>query len=266
MGFIRVQTKVKNGKEYQYYYYSERRRSKVKDGGDGNVRSIDKLIGRDPIYGRYLSFWFWDGLSPVDYIEAFITWRLKESRKCLPGLRWWIDWKIRKGKVVSGKLRFRVKNTGNEIRYDARCGHVKDTRVWLQSFIDWILEEEELQSVMDNRIQEAAYNLACYEKYKKSLAESEEKHKQWRENPDRRWERDGMVYGYSEDFEDIVLEWIEMYRNLIDSEIRYYQGAIEGLMNRCPPSEKERFKRAITQQTERLAASPNFIDRYQCRQ
>lgn len=80
MGFIRIQTKIVKGKKYCYYYYSQRLRSKKKDGGNGKVKSNDKLIGKE-LGGQeysYLYFWIWKGLSVKDYIQAYVCYEIKK--------------------------------------------------------------------------------------------------------------------------------------------------------------------------------------------
>jgi hypothetical protein len=261
MGFIRVKTEIKKGKEYRYYYYSERRRSHVKDGGDGKVRSIDKLIGGWYI-GGYLSFWLWDGLTVRSYVEAFVEHRLKGWRldNCI---QWKIAWKQNKSKVISARLSIRAKYKNGQPLVDARSSSARKIKHCLQEEIDEILYCDQYVA---ERIKETAYNLACYQHHKKALEKAEAEYSEWLSNPDKEFWIDGRPHVWADDAGDTIQTSIEILRSFIESDLRQYQGWLDSLINSAPPRERQRFKATIIRQTEKLASSPNFRDRYRTEQ
>ena len=178
MGSIKVQVKTKSGKEYQYFYYRISRRSRIKDGGDGKPVTIDKLIGDSAILGQYLTYWLWDGLPAIDYIEAVISYEMKRYPSIYRGIRWHIDWKFKKGKVITGKLKFRgTPNLDPEcpLNVDARGKLPRFQRRWLQYGINLILEK---QTIIAKKIESIAYHLAKYQQHQKSLIQ-EKANCQW---------------------------------------------------------------------------------------
>jgi hypothetical protein len=255
MGFIRIQTKTKKGKTYHYFYYSERRRSHVKEGGDGKVRSIDRLIG-NYANGKYLAFHLWDGLSLVDYAKAMIAYELKQYRLDAH-IEWDVIWKLRKGKPTAGKLKFRAKSKS----IDARNSVVRKIRERLQSAIDWMIKHE--LNYFANGLEAIAYHLASYNKSKAGLAKTEEKQREWEQDPKKEWSEGGETYKWADLAGDIIQSNMETYRYLVDHHITQHQNDTASLLEACPPGERERFKSAVIRQTEKLAASPNFLDRYE---
>jgi hypothetical protein len=259
MGFIRIQTKTKKGKEYRYYYYCERRRSHVKEGGTGKVRSIDKLIG-GYLTGKYLEFWLWDGLSATDYLEALIAYVVK-NWNLADQIEWSIAWKRnKKGKAIAGKLTIRAKYQNGKPLIDARSRYVKQVKIHLMDCIESILEFD--QNAIAEEIERLAADLATYQSDKEHLEKNEAKYQDWLANPKKEWEKDGKQWVWADNAGDILQTKIEIFRNSMDRYLADYQKGIERLPRRSPPSEQERFKADIIRQTEKLAASPNFLDRY----
>jgi hypothetical protein len=262
MAFIRLKQERKKGKIYPYYYFCIRRRSGKKDGGDGKVKSPDKLIG-GRLNGQYLAFWLWDGgMSTVDYIEAMIAFQIKERKNILPGLIWQIDWKFKKGKAIAGKLKFRSSPTVDPEcpSIDARSSYPRIVRKRLQSEINSTIEA---QDKIATYIEGMAANLARHKYFKEAKAKSEANYKEWRADPHRRWEDMDGLWEYAKDYPDQCLETIEICEKYADMAISIYQESIKNLIEYAPPSERERFKAAIIRQTEKLASSPNFLDRYE---
>jgi hypothetical protein len=257
MAFIRLKQERKGGKIYPYYYFCIRRRSGKRDGGDGKVKSPDKLIGRY-LLGRYLAFWLWDGLPVKDYIEAFIDYRLK-SWRIGNYIQWAIAWKEKKSKVISAKLSIRAKYENGKPLIDARSSDARKVKQYLQEDIEEILH---LSNVVAEKIKETAYHLACYQYYKKALEKSEAEYSDWLSNPDKEFWIDGRPHVWADDAGDAIQNQIEILKSLLDSDLRWHQSGLEALITYPPPSEKKRFKAAIIHQTEKLASSPNFIDRY----
>lgn len=257
MGFIRVQTKTKNGKKYQYFYYSERRRSKVKDGGDGKVRSIDRLLG-NYINGQYLSFHLWDGLNVVDFAEAMIVFELKNYRLD-DYIQWEVTWKFRKGKPTAGKLKFRAKSKA----IDARTSSIRKLRKRLQSQITWILENT--MDSLANGIEDVAYHLASYTKAKDGLTKAEERYREWKRDPSKKWTEGGEGYEWHPMAGDLIQSNIESSRLFVDYHLSGRESIFAELLTYCPPGERERFKAAIIRKSETLAADPTFLDRHLCK-
>jgi hypothetical protein len=261
MGSIKVQTKKKKGKEYRYFYYRISRRSRKKDGGDGKGQTIDKRIG-DSLTGKYLEFWLWDGLPAVDFIEAMISYEMKQRAWILPGIKWEIDWQFKKGKAIAGKLKFRSSpNIDRECptNVDARSKYPRSLRRWLQFCIDRIFDKNNSVSEI---IEAIAYSLAKYKEQKKLLAQEESKYQQWRKDPDREWWDGNTRWRYHPNYGDKTLENIEICRHNIDYWMDSYQSKVSDLMEICPPGERKRFEAAVIRQTEKLSDSPNYIDRY----
>lgn len=256
MGSIKVETKKKNGKEYQYFHYRITRRSRIRDGGDGQPKTIDKLIG-DRLTGQYLAFWLWDGLPAVDYIEAMVGYELKPrnnyDKYYLSRIRWQIDWQFKKGKAIAAKLKFRSV-TVDGIKIDARGITCKFVKRCLQWQIDRVLETENNCSIT-RKIKSAAFYLALYESEKTRLAEYEKQHSQW--------QKDFRKGKADRDDGDRLMERMEESRYYVDEKWKDYQAKITELLDMAPPKQKERFKAAIIRQAEKLAASPNYIDRYE---
>lgn len=258
MGFIRVQTKEKKGKEYRYYYYSERRRSHVKEGGNGKVRSIDKLIGTW-LDGKYLEFWLWDGLSVTDYLEALIAYEIKGY--LADRITWSVTWKRdKKGKAIAGKLTIRAKYENGRPLIDARSQYVKQSKIRLMDYVESILEYE--QNAIAEEIERLAAYLAGYQTDKERLKKAEAKYQDWLANPKKEWEEGGTTWVWADNAEDVLQTKIEIFRDGMDKNLADYQEGIPRLVRRSPPGERERFKAAIIRQTEKLAASPNFLDRH----
>lgn len=264
MGSIKVQTKEKNGKKYQYAYYRISRRHRIKDGGDGQTVTIDKLIGNSTT-GQYLEFWLWDGLNPVDYIEAMVSHEMKRLVFSLRGIRWQIDWQFKKGKAIAGKLKFRgTPNLDLEcpINADARG---KIPRLWrrlIQYDIDNVLRK---QTAITKKIEAIAYRLAKYQEWKKLLIQEKAKYQEWKKDPNREWWEGNTHYTYHPNYGDRTMENIEICQHNADYRLESYQTEITKLIAMAPPKQREGFKAAIIRQSEKLAASPNYIDRYDCK-
>lgn len=257
MGSIKVQVKTKSGKEYQYFYYRISRRSRIKDGGDGKPVTVDKLIGDEIVIGQYLPFWLWDGLAAVDYAEAMVNFRIKNS-PIASYLRWEIEWKFKKGFPTAGKLKFRsTSHNGKTI--DARSAYPKSLRQWLQSGINLIIEK---QSLIAGEIEAIAYDLARYESEKQDLIQLEAKYKEWKQNPNREWMEGDTLWRYHANYGDQISDRIEAVKANIDYFLESYYSQIATLLEYAPPSCRERFKATIIRQAEKLATSPNYIDRY----
>jgi hypothetical protein len=257
MGSIKVQTKKKKGKEYRYFYYRISRRSRKKDGGDGKGQTIDKLIG-DSLTGKYLDFWLWDGLNVVDYLEAMISHEMKQTAWILPGIKWEIDWQFKKGKAIAGKLKFR--STPGSTNVDARSKYPRSLRRWLQYCINSIFDKN---NSVTKSIEAIAYSLAKYEHQKKLLAQEESKYQQWKKDPHREWWEGNTRWRYHPNYGDNTLGNMEICRHNIDYWMESYQEKISELVETSPPRERKRFEAAIIHQTEKLASSPNFLDRYE---
>jgi hypothetical protein len=257
MAFIRLKQERKGGKIYSYYYFCIRRRSGKKDGGNGEIKCPDKLIGKK-LTGKYLEFWIWDGLSPTDYLEAMVSHEMNRRGDFwgdyyLSRIRWWIDWKFKKGKAIAGKLKFRAVEL-NGFKIDARKFYPKLIRENLQWQIDYVLRIGR-ENPIGSKIDSAAFYLFMYEREKNTLAGYEKQYSQWQKEF-----RKGKA---DRDDGDRLMELMEEYRYKADEEWQEYQAKITKLLDMAPPLERERFKAAIIRQTEKLAASPNFLDRYE---
>jgi hypothetical protein len=266
MGFIRIQTKTKKGKEYRYYYYCERRRSHVKEGGTGKVRSIDKLIGNS-LTGKYLEFWLWDGLSVTDYLESLIAYEIKRFGFA-DRIEWSITWKRdKKGKAIAGKLTIRAKYEQGFLclrpLIDARSHRVRWLKNWVMDYVETILEFS--QSKIAEEIESLAVYLARYQRDKEWLKQAEAKYQDWLANPEKVWEKGGKQMVWADNAGEILELQIEVFGTDLDRSFANYQEGIPRLVRLAPPSERERFKATIIRQIEKLAASPNFLDRYEAR-
>lgn len=261
MTFIRERVKTKKGKKYHYFYYCIRRRSRIKDGGDGKILCPDRLIGDHPINGKYLAFHLWDGLSAVDYAEALITFQLKGYSDLCRYLKWWIEWKFRKGKPTAGKLKFRAIEV-NGITTDARASYPRNLRIYLQCWLDALIK---FQDAMNDDIEAIAARLARYERLIKLKEATQANYREWKADPYREWEEDGQHWKYHKDYGDQCLDNIEKCQHYADVNIQAYQDGIADLLNDCPPGERERFKAAIVRRFEKLAADPTFLDRHDCK-
>jgi hypothetical protein len=265
MGFIRLQTKTKNGKKYQYVYYRITRRSRKKDGGDGQPKTIDRLIGHDTIFGNYLHYWLWEGIPAADYAEAFVSFEMKKYPSLYRGIRWQIDWQFKKGKAIAGKLKFRgTPNLDPEcpINVDARSKWPRMRRRFLQAYINRIFEKS---TAITKEIEAIAYHLAKYEQHQQLLIQEKARYQEWQKDPDREWWEGNTHYTYHPDYGDQTLENIEICQHNIDYWWESYQTEIAKLLDMAPPKQREGFKAAIIRQAEKLSKSPNYIDRYDCK-
>lgn len=253
MGFIRK----KEVKGNEYYYYCERRRSRVKDGGNGKVISIEKLLGSNIIYDyHYLPFWLWDGLPLQDFIDAYSRYHIKNCGY-EKAIAFEVTWQLKKGKPVKGKITFRaVPSSG----VDARGKVPRSLREFLQTVIDSAIKYQDYTATDIDR---CAYYLALSENSKQRLIEAEERYRIWKRDPDRRWVEDGVRYCYREDYGDDCLWAIEILRDRASEGLEGYLSLVESLVNTAPATERERFKAHIIQRAEKLAARPNFIDWYE---
>jgi len=252
MGFLRKKTV--RGRDY--FYYCERRRSSKKDGGSGRVVSIDKMIGDDAINGRYLAFWLWDGLSAVDYCEALIAYQFSQFKWGLDGLSWMIEWKFRKGRPISGKLRLRSRPGSGA---DGRAKFPKFFREWQQGGINWVIQKQE---TVASSIEKLGFNLARYEAARAKLKRVEDNYQEWRKNPKREWWEGNTHWHYADDYGDSCLESIDILKENIDYWLSEYQENLDFLSEQAPRSEREKFRAAIVRRCEKLAADPHFLDRY----
>lgn len=251
MGFIREKTVKGN----QYIYYCEKRRSRVKDGGNGKVITIEKVLGKSIFLMPYLPYWLWNGLSVQDFIAAYANFRLKEfdyDKK----IKFDIEWKLKKDKPVKGKIIFRaIPGTGG----DARKRWPRCLRRAIQNMIDDAITYQDYKlSDMDK----AAYYLAESEDLKRKLEKAEADYREWRKNPSRYWEKNGIEYQYSETYGDDCLKMIELYRDYASRFLDYYLSVTDKLVKTAPLSEQKSFRATIIQRCEKLAARPNFIDWY----
>jgi hypothetical protein len=256
MGSIKVETKKKNGKEYRYFHYRITRRSRLRDGGDGQPKTIDKLIG-DRLTGQYLAFWLWDGLPAVDYIEAMVGYELKPrnnyDKYYLSRIRWQIDWQFKKGKAIAAKLKFRSV-TVDGFKIDARDSYFKHVKYSLKWMIDSVLERKNNCSIT-REVKRAAFYLALYESKKNRLAGYEKQHSQW--------QKDFRKGKADRDDGDRLMERMEESRYEVNEKWEEYQSIITKLLDMAPPKQRERFKATIIRQAEKLAASPNYIANYE---
>lgn len=265
MGFLRLLTKVKNGKAYNYFYFCERRRSRIRDGGNGKIRAIDKLLtspwkgltsDRSACHFTYLDFWLWDGLNLQDYTEALCQWELRERYGIEDLITFNIEWAVKKQKVTAGKIKFRsVPGSGFDARSRIVKGwEVKRVRFELQKWIDSLIKAKN-ENVIDKSIRDIAYYLATFQKYNKEKIKEEEHYLNWQKKTDARPDRSHAHYLVS----------IETKQYLSDHGLKTYQKKMALIERYAPPKERERFKADVIRQTEKLAADPTFLDRYDCK-
>jgi hypothetical protein len=251
MGFIREKTVKGN----QYIYYCEKRRSRIKDGGNGKVVTIEKVLGKSVFEMPYLPYWLWDGLSVQEFIDSYANFRIKKfgyQKK----IKFEIEWKLKKGKPVKGKIIFRaIPGTG----VDARKAWPRYIRRAIQEIIDDAIAYQDYKT---SDMDKAAYYLAMSEDSKRKLEKMETKYREWKKNPYRHWEENGIKYRYSETYGDDCLETIECYRDYASRFLDNYLSLIDRLVKTAPLSEQKSFKATIIQRCEKLAARPNFIDWY----
>jgi hypothetical protein len=255
MGFIRKKTVKGN----EYFYYCEKRRSRLKDGGNGKVITIEKVLGKYLFYPDYLSYWLWDGLTVEDYCYALMSYMEKDviykvSGK--PAFKTTITWQKKRGKIIAGKVSLRPISYPDHAPADARCKLARKARVDRQEALDRAIAAA---PIIEKEIAHIAQWLKHWEDFKIYLAQSENDLKSYRKDPFKEWEKDGITYGYEKDAEVHFTNSVENYRGLVDLASGQYFEALERLLDLCPKGQRDNFKAQVIQRAERLSKNQKML-------
>ena len=255
MGFIRKKTVKGN----QYFYYYEKRRSRLKDGGNGKVIMVEKLLGKYLLSPDYLSYWLWDGLTIEDYCYALMNYMEKDvfykvSGK--PAFKTTIIWQKKRGKIIAGKVSLRPISYPDHDPADARCKLAREARIARKEAIDNAIAA----LIIEKEIARMAQWLKYWEDSKVNLAKSEENLKNYRKDPFKEWEEDGKTWVYRKDAEVRLTDIVESYRGSIDLGSSQYFQVLDDLLKLCPQNQKSDFKAQIVQRAERLSKNQKMLE------
>lgn len=261
--------KVKQIKTNEYFYWCKRVRSRKKFGGDGRVRSVDLLIGTNPV-GRWFPYYVYVGEVELQkYAEAILKWTTPDNYDNWKYIKIEIDWK-------QHRVSMRSLTTDTTNRVDCRQSFWRKQRETAQANLDQILHESRR---VQESIEAAAYCLAEHERYTQKVKEAREKAREARANPKKEWVewreiKDPMTGGYhiqevtchwQPNADEILEEVAANHQSCADKIMKLYLHSFDELEALAPPKRRADFRRHAIAKIEKLARNNNWVEQYKAR-
>jgi hypothetical protein len=272
MGFLRAKTI----KGYKYFYWCTRLRSHKKQGGTGKVKSLDILLGRHLIAGKYLAFYLYTEEIPLEeYAEQAITYLFHNAwHICQDEGNISLKTVAKVGVRQQPKQKARIFIRSLDRRFDCRGKDWHRVKNSLQQALDSIFSVSE---IVKKCVEKSAYCLNQYDGWSKAAISDREKLRDFQKNPGKqwvewnpvqnkftgRWEQQEVPYCWKDDADIILDESISNSEKRAEAFLQDYEQTLCFALSLAPKEEQADFKHRLLGQIQKLSKDTSWLNQYE---